>query len=95
MPKKQTKYIWDKILLYEARAEFCQIFRLFFGAMEFQEKNAFGIYWPLPSFAKLIWFVQAFCKDDGLLVFDVLLSGLKYCTTNFLMIFNKVEITLL
>ena len=28
----------DKILPYEARAEFCQIFRSFFWAMEFQEK---------------------------------------------------------
>ena len=28
----------DKILPYEARAEFCQIFRSFFWAMEFQQK---------------------------------------------------------
>ena len=30
--------ILDKILPYEARAEFCQIFRSFFLAMAFQEK---------------------------------------------------------
>ena len=30
--------ILDKSLPYEARADFCQIFRSFFGAMEFQEK---------------------------------------------------------
>ena len=30
--------ILDKILPHEARAEFCQIFRSFFGAMEFHEK---------------------------------------------------------
>ena len=38
----ETKEILDKILLYEARAEFCQIFRSFFGAMEFQEKMLLG-----------------------------------------------------
>ena len=46
---KQRKYVFAKILHYEARAEFCQIFRLFWGAMAFQEKNAFEIYWPLPD----------------------------------------------
>ena len=38
LPKK-TNEILDKILPYEAKAEFCQIFRSFFWAMEFQEKS--------------------------------------------------------
>ena len=33
-----TNEILDKILSYQARAEFCPIFRLFFLAMKFQEK---------------------------------------------------------
>ena len=36
LPKKQTKYIYDNILLYEARAEFYLIFRLFFGKWSFK-----------------------------------------------------------
>ena len=34
----KTNKILNKILPYEARAEFCLIFCSFFGAMEFQEK---------------------------------------------------------
>ena len=36
----------NKILPYEARAEFCQIFRSSFGQWSFK-KNAFEFYWPL------------------------------------------------
>ena len=39
--------ILDKILPYEARAEFCSSITFIFWAMEFQEKNTFEIYWPL------------------------------------------------
>ena len=37
-----TDKILDKILPYEARAEFCQIFRWFFGQLSFEE-NYFEI----------------------------------------------------
>ena len=41
MPNAQkANEISDKVLPYEARAEFCQIFVRFLG-------NAFEIYWPL------------------------------------------------
>ena len=38
--------IFDKILPYEARAEFCQIFRSFLGNGDLR-KIAFEINWPL------------------------------------------------
>ena len=36
--------ILDKILPYEARAEFCSSITFIFWAMEFKEKNTFEIY---------------------------------------------------
>jgi hypothetical protein len=38
--------VFDKILPYEARAEFCQIFRSFLGN-GVSRINAFEINWPL------------------------------------------------
>ena len=35
---KKTNEILDKILPYEAMAEFCQIFHLFFGQWSFKKK---------------------------------------------------------
>ena len=35
---QKTNEIFDKILPYEARAEFCLIFRLFFGQWSFKKK---------------------------------------------------------
>ena len=45
--KKTNETSSDEILPYEARADFCLIFRLVFWAMKFQDKNVFEIYWPL------------------------------------------------
>mgnify|MGYP007048727740 CR=1 FL=1 len=43
---QKTNEILDKILIYEARAKFCQIFRSFFGQWSFK-KNSF---WDLLTF---------------------------------------------
>ena len=43
---QKTNEIFDKILAYEARAEFCQIFCLFFGQWSFKEKW----FWDLLTF---------------------------------------------
>jgi hypothetical protein len=43
LPKKRMKYLLEKILPNKARAEFCHIFRSFYGQWSFK-KNAFEIY---------------------------------------------------
>ena len=52
--------ILDKILPYEARAEFFQIFCSFFGQWSFK-KNAFKIYWPLVN---EVFFSANFAKNE-------------------------------
>ena len=42
--------ILDKILLYEARAEFCQIFRSFFGQSSFKKEY----FWDLLTCSSFI-----------------------------------------
>ena len=56
------KYILDKILPYEARAEFCQIFRSFFGQWSFK-KNCF---WDLLTFNSLISLRHSQYSKDSL-----------------------------
>ena len=55
--------ILDKILPYEARAEFCQIFRSFFGQWSFK-KNAFETYWPLKELLESCSLYSALTKSD-------------------------------
>ena len=49
--------ILDKILPYEARAEFCQIFRSFFGQWSFKKK----CFWDLLTFN---WLKKAYLFQD-------------------------------
>ena len=54
-----------KILPYEARAEFCQIFCSFFGQWSFK-KNAFEIYWPLSKIPFLKSYKNIFLVNRGI-----------------------------
>ena len=55
--------ILNKILLYEARAEFSQMFRSFFGQWSFK-KNAFETYWPLKELLESCSLYSALTKSD-------------------------------
>ena len=58
---QKANVVLDKILPYEARSEFCQILRAFFGQWRFQEK----CFWNLITFKLALFFLLIRMKICG------------------------------
>ena len=76
---KKTNKIFDKILPYEDRAEFCLIFRLFFGQWSFK-KNCF---WDLLTFS------IGFAYEPTKMIFWLVFSLIKLISNRKLTDLNK------